>query len=172
VINRQITIRPQDIVVLLKIICFNKSKTNWLRKDLADSLSLSNSEITNVFERLRHSGLIDVNRNVIQVNAFYEFLIHGLKATFPPYVGPETRGILTGTNAFQTSNIKGLNYVWEHYNGQHRGNSLSPLYPEVVSAVQNDSLLYGALCACDMLRIGQTREINFAREWLKKFMIP
>lgn len=170
--NRQITIRPQDIVVLLKIISLNKSKTAWLRKDLAESLNLSNSEITNVFERLKNTGLIDTHKNVIQQNALYEFLIYGLKATFPPYVGPETRGILTGTNVFPTSNIKGINYVWENFNGQHRGNSLSPLYPEIISAVQKDNhYLYGALSACDMLRVGQSREIKFARQWLKNFIL-
>ena len=112
-INRQITIRPQDVVVLIKIISFNKSKVSWLRKDLASALNISNSEITNIFKRLRFTGLIDVNRNVIQVNALIEFLIYGLKATFPPYIGSETRGILTGANVFNESGIKGPNYVWE-----------------------------------------------------------
>lgn len=77
---------------------------------------------------------------------------------------------MTGANAFNESGIKGPNYVWEYYQGQHRGNAISPLYPEVAFAVQNDNYLYDAVCSCDMLRVGQTREINFAREWLKKFI--
>lgn len=162
--------RPQDIVVLLKIVSFDKSGTPWLRKDMAAALDLSNSEITNVFERLRSTGLIDVSKNAVHTNALYEFLVYGLKAAFPPYVGAETRGILTGANAFADAGIKGPNYVWEYHEGKQRGIAISPLYPEVVLAVQKDERLYRALCACDMLRVGQTREINFAREWLKGFL--
>ena len=168
---RQITIRPQDIVALLKIISFAKAHSVWLRKDLAAALSLSNAEITNVFERLRATGLIDIGRNVVHANALYEFLIYGLKATFPPAIGAETRGILTGSNAFEDNGMKSANYVWEHHEGKQRGFSLSPLYSEVVMASQKDKSLYLALCACDMLRVGRTREINFARKWLKQFII-
>lgn len=170
-IARQISLRPQDIVVLLKIVSFKKDGVAWLRKDLATALNLSNSEITNVFERLRATGLIDIGKNAVYSNALYEFLVYGLKAAFPPYVGPETRGILTGANAFSDIGIKGPNYVWEYYEGKQRGIAISPLYPEVVSAVLKDEHLYQALCACDMLRVGQTREINFAREWLRGFLI-
>lgn len=170
-INRQITMRPQDIVVLLKIVSFNKRQVAWRKKDLAETLNLANSEITNVFERLGNTGLVDAHKNAIQANALYEFVIYGLKAAFPPFIGPETRGILTGANAFPDINIKGVNYVWEDYHGEHRGNSLSPLYPDVIKAVQKDDMLYKALCACDMLRVGQTREIGFARDWLKKFIL-
>lgn len=162
--------RPQDIVVLLKIISFQKAATPWLRKDMAAALDLSNSEITNVFERLRATGLVDISKNEVYTNALYEFLVYGLKAAFPPYIGAETRGILTAGNAFMENEIKGPNYVWEYHEGKHRGITISPLYPEVVSAVQKDEHLYHALCACDMLRVGQTREVNFAREWLKAFL--
>jgi hypothetical protein len=169
-IARQISMRPQDVVVLLKIVCFKKNNKTWLRKDIAAGLDLSNSEITNVFERLRATGLIDVSRNTVHTNAFYEFLVYGLKVAFPPYIGAETRGVLTGVNAFADSGIKGANYVWEYYEGKQRGTVISPLYPEVVHAVQKDEFLYHALCACDMLRVGQTREISFARKWLRDFL--
>lgn len=66
--NRQIAIRPQDVVILLKIISFQKSHTAWLRKDQAEHLGLSNAEITNVFERLRNTGLMDIRMSDIQRN--------------------------------------------------------------------------------------------------------
>jgi hypothetical protein len=115
--------------------------------------------------------LLDSSKNAVQPNALFEFLVYGLKAAFPPYIGAETRGILTGANAFPESSIKGVNYIWESFEGKNRGAALSPLYPEVIAAVKNDKLLYLALCACDMIRVGQTREIAFAREWLKKFIL-
>jgi hypothetical protein len=91
-------------VVLLKIVSFNKVGTPWLRKDMAAAWDLSNSEITNVFERLRATGLIDVSKNAMYTNALCEL------PTFRPYIGAETRGILTGGNAFAESGIKGPNY--------------------------------------------------------------
>jgi predicted transcriptional regulator len=41
-------VRPHDIVVLLKIISLDK---NWLNKDLASSLYISNSEISESLNR-------------------------------------------------------------------------------------------------------------------------
>jgi hypothetical protein len=72
--SKQITIRPQDIVVLLKIVSLAKDKKDWLKKDLADSLNLANSEITKVFERLKFTGLIVGTQ--VQSLTFYEYLIY------------------------------------------------------------------------------------------------
>lgn len=142
-----------------------------MKKDLAQQLFLSNSEITNIYERLRFSGLLDVNTNTIRLQSLYEFLIYGFRYVFPAIVGPETRGILTGANALPDNNIRSTNYVWPTYEGIDRGYSIAPLYPEVIHAVRNDGLLYTALVVCDMLRTGQSREINVARDWFKKFLL-
>ena len=75
--SKQITIRWQDIVVLLKIVALAKTERDWFKKDLADSLNLANSEITKVFERLKFTGLIVGTR--VQSLTFYEYLIYGLK---------------------------------------------------------------------------------------------
>jgi hypothetical protein len=166
--SKQITIRPQDIVVLLKIVSLAKDKKDWLKKDLADSLNLANSEITKVFERLKFTGLIVGTR--VQSLTFYEYLIYGLKATFPPFIGPEVRGLLTGSGALPESNIAGSDYVWAHADGKTKGTSITPLYSEVVFASGDDHNLYLALSACEMLRVGRVREINFARQWLKVFI--
>lgn len=166
--SKQVTIRPQDIVVLLKIVVLARSGNDWLKKDLADSLNLANSEITKVFERLRFTGLIVGNR--VQYLAFYEYLIYGLKATFPPTLGPEVKGLVTGSGALPESNIAGSDYVWAHAEGKTKGTSITPLYSEVVFASEKDHNLYLALSACEMLRVGRVREINFARQWLKIFI--
>lgn len=171
-ISRQITIRPQDIVALLKIVSFNKNKQpSWMRKDLAAALFLSNSEITNVFERLQFTGLIDVNSYAIQSQALYEFLLYGLKHTFPAIIGQETKGVITGINAIPGSGVKSPNYVWPDYQGKQRGYAVTPLYPEVITAAKGDGLLHQLLAACDVLRMGQVREVNFARTWLKKELL-
>jgi hypothetical protein len=46
-----------------------------------------------------------------------------------------------------------------------------PLYSEIVHACENDKHLYFALSACEMLRVGRVREVNFARQWLKNFIV-
>lgn len=146
-----------------------KSRKDWLKKDLADSLNLANSEITKVFERLKSTGLIVGTR--IQSLTFYEYLIYGLKATFPPSVGPQVRGLLTGSGALPESNIAGSDYVWAHTDGKTKGTSITPLYSEVVFASEKDHNLYLTLSACEMLRVGRVREISFARQWLRKFIV-
>jgi hypothetical protein len=166
--SKQITLRPQDIVVLLKLVSLTRAEKEWLKKDLADSLNLANSEITKVSERLKFTGLIVGTR--IQSLTFHEYLIYGLKATFPPSIGPQVRGLLTASGALTEANIAGNDYVWEHADGKTKGTSIIPLYSEVVFASERDHDLYLALSACEMLRVGRVRETNFARLWLRKFI--
>ena len=168
--DKQIVIRPQDIVVLLKLISLERSEKAWMKKDLAETLNLANSEITNVFDRLRYTGLMVPGMNRVQRLTFYEYLVFGLKATFPPIIGAETRGLLTATGAIPESHISGSHFVWPHAKGKSRGTSIIPLYAEVVHACENDHDLYTALSACEMLRVGRAREVNFGRQWLKKFL--
>jgi len=49
--------RPQDIVVLLKIIALGHD--NWYNSQLAQSLKISLSEISEVLNRCRIAGLIE-----------------------------------------------------------------------------------------------------------------
>jgi hypothetical protein len=171
-VTRQITLRPQDIVALLKIVSFyRQGQVSWKKGDLAAALFLANSEITNVFGRLRHTGLIDTSNNAIQYHSFYEFLLYGLKHSFPALVGQETKGVITGINALPDSGIKAPSYVWPDYLGKHRGYSVIPLYPEAPAAARDDDYLHQLLAACDVLRIGKVREVNFARTWLKKQLL-
>jgi len=46
--------RPQDIIVLLKII--SKNKTPWQNKDLASELFISQSEISDSLNRNSQAG--------------------------------------------------------------------------------------------------------------------
>ena len=62
--------RPQDIVILLKIIALESS--NWQLKDLASSLYISPSEISESLNRIAIAGLIDHNKRRINRQAFFE----------------------------------------------------------------------------------------------------
>ncbi|MFN5428689.1 MAG: hypothetical protein ACK5BO_11690, partial [Bacteroidota bacterium] len=55
--------RPQDIVILLKIITVDNIK--WQYRDLASSLSISISEISESLSRSHLAGLVDESRRIV-----------------------------------------------------------------------------------------------------------
>ena len=63
--------RPQDIVVLLKIIALGKKE--WQMKNIADQLYLSPSEITESINRSQIAGLIDETKKKLEIKSFYCF---------------------------------------------------------------------------------------------------
>lgn len=66
-------LRPQDVLVLLKIMTFLDEK--WLLADIASSLAISLSETSNALERCRICGLIDQRKRTVNRLAMREFLI-------------------------------------------------------------------------------------------------
>lgn len=91
-------IKPQDIVVLTKlIVCFEGK--DWSQNSIASELCLSPSQINSAFKRLVYAGLLTPYRPpnkpqpIIQVCE--EFFIHGIKYVFPGKLGEMARGIRT-----------------------------------------------------------------------------
>ena len=65
--------RPQDIVILLKIIA--KGDNPWQNKDLAAELYISPSEISESLNRSAMAGLIDADqRKKVYRQSLMEFL--------------------------------------------------------------------------------------------------
>jgi len=161
--------RPQDILVLLKII--SMKNPDWLNLDIANSLNISQSEVSEALNRCKIARLIDGEKRKVYINSFKEFLIYGLKYVFPAEPGPIVRGIPTAHSA---SPIKehisagSENYVWPYSKGILRGQSIEPLYNTIPSVVHNDQLLYELLAIIDTLRVGRVREIKIAIEELEK----
>ena len=86
-------IRPQDIVILLKIISYGQQ--SWFAKDFAISLFLSGSEVSESLNRSVYAGLMDsTKKKVLKLN-FSEFIIYGLRYTFPQQPGAMQRGMPT-----------------------------------------------------------------------------
>jgi len=161
--------RPQDILVLLKIISMKNPE--WLNLDIANSLKISQSEVSEALNRCKIARLIDGDKRKIYVNSFKEFLIYGLKYVFPAEPGAIVRGIPTAHSA---NPIKELisqgseNFVWPYSKGILRGQSIEPLYDTIPMVVQNDILFYELLAILDTLRIGRVREIKIAIDELEK----
>jgi hypothetical protein len=165
--GRNKTLKPQDVLLLLKIIVSKNG--SWRIIDLAHDLEISPSEITHGLERLKLSGLIDSEKRTPFKSAALEFLIHGLKYVFPAQMGTISKGIPTAHSFYLNKKfVSDMNYVWESDRGEIKGISISPLYESAPNAAKKDEKLHRLLALIDSLRIGKAREQNYAREQLEK----
>jgi hypothetical protein len=165
--NKHNGMRPQDVVVLLKIATLKDQ--NWFGKDLATALFISSSEVSESLNRSAFARLLDADKRKLMKQTFLEFLEHGFKYVFPLKPGPIVRGMPTAHSApplnklIQSQEI----YVWPDALGEHRGQAIEPLHPGVIKAAKLDSELYELLSLIDALRIGRTREQQIAMQELK-----
>ena len=161
--------RPQDIIVLLKIVSMQNQK--WRNIDIANALKLSPSEVSEALNRCKIAKLIDGKKKSVHTNSFKEFLIYGLKYVFPSEPGAIVRGIPTAHSAPPINeNISrgGDIYVWPYAKGNVRGQAIEPLYKTIPEVAQKDKSFYELLAITDTLRVGRVREIKIAVEELEK----
>jgi len=160
--------RPQDVVLLLKILTI--PAPGWQYRDLAASLYLSISEISESLNRSHIAGLIDESKRKVHRQALMEFIRYGLQYVFPQVPGTMVTGIPTAHSyPFYAQLFKSeLNYAWPDENGNMRGLLIQPLYASVVKAVKQDEQLYKLLASIDIIRVGRTRELKVAIEELQK----
>ncbi len=160
--------RPQDIVVLLKIAA--KKNAPWMMKDLAAELKISPSEVSEAINRSMLAGLLAADKRSLMKSALLEFLLHGLRYVFPQHPGAMVRGMATAHSAKPLNAVIQSDepYVWAWAKGDQRGHSITPLHPSVPQACANDNDLYEILALTDTLRIGKVREQKLAIDELEK----
>ncbi len=161
--------RPQDIVILLKILAY--SDYNWRNVDLANDVKISASEVSEALNRCKISGLIDSKKRNVNVNSLMEFLVFGLRYVFPIQPGAMVKGIPTAHSASPIKECISSGsdiYVWSSAKGTHRGQAIEPLFKSIPDIVQKDPLFYELLVIADTLRVGKVRERNIAIEELNK----
>lgn len=161
--------RPQDIVVLLKIISIRNDM--WLSIDIANATGISPSEVSEALNRCKIAKLIDSKKRKVNINSFIEFLIYGLKYVFPIEPGAIVKGIPTAHSASPIKELISSEtdvYVWSYAKGSHRGQAIEPLYKTLPQIVQEDKLFYEMLTIVDTIRVGRVREIKIAIDELKK----
>lgn len=165
--NKHNGMRPQDVVVLLKIATLEDQ--TWFGKDLAAALFISPSEVSESLNRSSFAGLLDNDKRKLMRQSFLEFLEHGFKFVFPIQPGPIVRGIPTAHSAAPLNKLIQSKefYVWPDALGDHRGQAIEPLHPGVVKAAKVDPELYELLSLLDALRIGRTREKQIALKELR-----
>jgi len=162
----------QDIAILLKLAIANEPAPK--SKNLAESLSISPSEVSKAMKRCAEAGLLAVAGREKRVNrsGLMEFLSHGLRYAFQPARGSMVRGVPTGASADPLkSRLLQDNEpptVWPYAEGKARGIALVPLYKGAPKAALRDPRFYSVLALCDAIRSGRTRERNLAVELLGK----
>lgn len=177
--------KPQDIVILAKLLSFNKKKKSWTQASLAQELCLSSSQVNYALKRLREAKLVvSVSKNndsekklVPIIRSCEEFLIHGVKFAFPPEFGSQGPGIPTAYAAPPLNEIivsgDDLPPVWPAIgNGCVRGIELKPLYHCVAKSLMKypDQFFYELLALLDALRSGRARERNIGMEKISKML--
>ena len=162
--NPQLTLRPQDLLVLLRLSL--PSKASFSYASIALELGLTASETHAVVERAIAAQLAFKNvknKPVVIQEALKLFVVHGARYCFPAMRGEMTRGVPTGHSAAPIKNlvIAAPNepaLVWPHKKGTVRGMALFPLYPSVPEAALRNPALYEVLVLFDAIRAGSPRE--------------
>lgn len=162
--------RPQDIVILLKLVCLRD--VTWQYRDLAADLYMPLSEISVSIKRSEKAGLYNANTRNVHRQALMEFIQYGLKYVFPVTPGGMVTGVPTAhSHPFYAQYFAAeMVYVWPDLDGETRGLSIEPLHVNVPKATRKDEQLYKLLASVDILRVGRVREMHMALEELKKLM--
>lgn len=161
--------KPQDILIALKILL-----RGWPRTyaDLAGDIGMSADGAHKAVQRAVRAGLVNREAEWANKQAIAEFLIHGLKYTFPVEPGPITRGMptsyavapLAGHISHDEDDIP----VWPDPDGAVRGWTLTPLCRSAPVAAKKDPELYEWLALVDAVRCGRAREREAAARIIRK----
>ena len=160
-------LKPQDLLVLLKIVTAYRDKP-WRYSDLARDLKMSQSEVHSAIKRSEMAKLYDsLTRRPIRAH-LSEYLISGVRYAYPAIPGKEAIGIPTAHSAPPLNKVivadKGDIYVWPSRSGKVKGQSIEPLYSAVPSACAKDEELHKLFALVDALRVGRAREIDLAKK--------
>ncbi|MEX0359611.1 MAG: hypothetical protein AB3N10_01360 [Allomuricauda sp.] len=160
--------KPQDIVVLAKLIAINDP--NYIQIGLAEVLYMSQSEISGSISRSSYAGLLANKGKEVNRKLFFDFIKYGLAVVFPQHPGAIVRGTVTAHSAspLDMEIVSEEKYVWPYAKGRARGQSIAPLYPTVPNAVVLDPYLHELLALMDAVRVGRAREKNLALELLEQ----
>ncbi len=159
-----VALKPQDVVVLLKLVSLGDAA--WSYPKVAVDLSMSPSEVHASVRRATQAGLMHEASRAVNRSALLEFLVHGVKYVFAPERGGMTRGLPTAHSApplrAHFSKSSEAPVVWPDPEGTVRGEELEPLYRSVPAAARADAQLYEWLALVDAVRAGRARERELA----------
>ena len=165
--NPQVVLRPQDLVVLLRLSLEHGTPPTYAT--LGSELGLTASEVHAGLERAALAQLArkdKAGKATVVREALRMFVRHGARYSFPATRGEMTRGMPTGYAA-PPLNDKVVQPnepapVWPHKSGSVRGAAFYPLYPTVPEAAARNPALYELLVLFDAVRGGSPRERSIA----------
>lgn len=169
--NRQWSLKPQDLVVLLKLVTL-RGMARLSYAALAKQLRLSVFETHAAVQRLGAARLVVEMEGELRpvMAAVKDFVLHGAQYAFPAARGEITIGFPT---AYAVPPLKEMVLfademppVWPHPEGSTRGAALFPLYEKLPLAALDEPALYELLALFDALRVGQAREREIASKLL------
>jgi len=165
--SSNIQMKPQDVVLLLKVVSMNNDR--WNQKPTAEVLGMSQSEVSESVKRSKFSGLLDPKGKKVMKIGLMEFLQYGFRFVFPQKPGAVVRGVPTSHSAspLKEEIQSSEHYVWPYVKGTLRGHSITPLYPTVPEAALQDPAFHELLALADALRVGRARERELAIKELK-----
>jgi len=157
--------KPQDIVVALRI-AMGGAELSYAA--MGEKLGMSASEVHAAVRRLMDARLLDPDTKRVRLEAFRNFLVHGVPYAFPASPKQLTRGMPTAwaapALADKIISSGQMPPVWPDPAGLVQGAAIKPLYPSVPDAARRDPELYGLLALVDALRIGRARERALAEK--------
>ena len=169
-------LKPQDIVVLLKLVAIGP--VEWAYNKLAIELGMSPSQVHSSIKRALKAKLAYRLHDEIKPNLtnLEEFIIHGLKFVFVAETGGMSRGVPTSYAASPLSKLIVADGepipVWPDVVGESRGTSLLPLHKSAPQAALRDPKLHELLALVDAIRSGRARERELAiKELQKRFKV-
>lgn len=166
-------LKPQDILVLLKILTTYKAKP-WRYSELAKELHMSQSEVHSAIKRAEQAKLFDpLTRRPIRGHLI-DYIVSGIRYAYPALPGKEVVGTPTAHSAPPLNQAiiseKRDIYVWPVRTGKSRGYSIQPLYRSVPVACAKDEDLYRLFTLIDALRVGRTREVDLSKKLITEII--
>lgn len=175
-------LHPQDVVVVLKILAHADRGKRWTYAELGKDLLMSASQVFRSVDRAETARLLmsapsfpTAPKAVEELPQAWmfphksnvkEFLIHGVKYSFPVERGGPTRGTPTAEAAPPLNQILAQDFpfppVWPNAEGLVRGIAFSPLHKTVPQVAMHDRELYEFLALLDAIREGRAREREIA----------
>jgi hypothetical protein len=151
-------------LILLKLVALGD--LSWSYSHLSAELDISVSQLHSALKRCEMARLFEQGDHKPYRPHLEEYLIHGVKYSFPAQHGSLTRGIPTSYAAPPMSSMIAESGdpppVWPHPKGQVRGVALSPIHRAAPGAALKDPKLYELLALLDAVRAGRAREREIA----------
>jgi hypothetical protein len=119
------------VVVLLKITALKSE--DWMAKDLAISLTISASEVSESLNRSKIAGLVSADKKLLFKKNLLDFLEYSIRLVYPAEPGTNQWGMVTAHSATPLNRIITTDdiYVWPLAQGKQRGQAIPPMHPGV-----------------------------------------